>query len=1027
MRISVKPEHLRVAGSFALIVTAYCVYSLAAVPFIEPEYKAESHEEITDEERGRANQAVTNQRADLRRWFQEGDWELTSPKIIETPQGKLLLKEYHPNPDDAHEITLNPCTMIFMPEGRSENEDERLRRAIVLRSPDGATLRFAEEIDLKRGQVGSKIVAGNMPGKITIRSDQRMPGPEDDLLIVTKQVKLDNDVISTPQLVEFSYGPNRGRGREMRLMLTTAAEKAAQPTLPAAKLFELARDVYMRMESADIDVLPGGQSPRPPEKAAQSGPPKPPVEITCQGLFQFDMRTYVATFHKHVDVLRLNRDLPSDQLACERLAVHFEQDPTAAPADPAQGKSSTPRLRPRLIVAEGNPVKLDARSSGVEARGRRLEYDVQDRSGKLFDNEEALLRQTDPATRLVREIHARELEFESDPASPSGPPRKIDARGKGWLRGSPPANPGQEIYVRWTSRLTFYPFEGSQVLSIRGGAHVAMAETGSLEADEIHLWLLKAPPGAAVPSFGGSPGEGGLVPEKMMARGHVKPNAPQLEGIVRQMNVWFAKVEPAPVAAAGAAPAAAEPPPPEPEKKTDRGPPSQRWHVSGDLLNVQARFRGGQTEVTEVTLDGDARCAELPLPRPPGQPLPPSSQKSEQPLVITGEQFHLVQPTPESATVEITGRPARAVAQGLTLVGGSEKKTGKIHLRRATNQLWIPGEGSLTLPVDQDMEGRKLANPQPLTVVWQGRMDFDGLVARFQKDVIAFNEEITLKTPDMQVVFKEPVRFDGSQKGNPTQMERLICRQGVDLDHRQMQGRNLASWERMKAKDLTYEHSSGDMEAAGPGTITRTWLDDGSSSTAMPGASPKKGQAKKAASLPPEPRARLIYLHATFDDKMTGNQRRETVNLHRRVAAVYGPVQRWQSTIDPNFRERLGEEGFVLDCDELQVAREGVSRDNQSTMELTGTGNILIVGADFTARARNVHYSSRKDMLVLSGDGRVPASFYRQQRNGSNPTEFSAGRIQYQPKSQDLKVDDFQSLDVKDLQTNKPADTKALK
>src|SRR5581483_2540997 len=114
----------------------------------------------------------------------------------------------------------------------------------------------------------------------------------------------------------------------------------------------------------------------------------------------------------------------------------------------------------------------------------------------------------------------------------------------------------------------------------------------------------------------------------------------------------------------------------------------------------------------------------------------------------------------------------------------------------------------------------------------------------------------------------------------------------------------------------------------------------------------------------------------------------------------------------PNNRDNLGQEGFVLNCDELVVTREGVSREDQSAMELDGSGNILIVGFDFTARARSVTYSSRKDLLVLSGDGRVPATFYREQKRGSHPTQFSAGRIQYQLKSQDLKVDDFESLDV---------------
>ena len=96
--------------------------------------------------------------------------------------------------------------------------------------------------------------------------------------------------------------------------------------------------------------------------------------------------------------------------------------------------------------------------------------------------------------------------------------------------------------------------------------------------------------------------------------------------------------------------------------------------------------------------------------------------------------------------------------------------------------------------------------------------------------------------------------------------------------------------------------------------------------------------------------------------------------------------------------------------------------------QLAGTfSRPCLLGYDFTARGRNLHYSSRKDMLVLSGDGRVPASFYRQQKNGSNPTQFSAGRIQYQPKSQDLNIRDFESLDVKDLQTKKPDDNKGLK
>lgn len=1018
-------KQIRVAVSFLAVVAAYCVYALAAVPLIEPEDTLSEQGTVTEDEREEALASVARQRAGLKRWFKEGDWELTSPKILETDQAKLLLREYHANKDDPHEVTLIPCTMIFLPEGNFENEEERLRRATVMRSPEGARLRFAEPIDLKKGQVGSKIEGGELLGKVTIHSGQRLPGPEDDLLLLTERVTLKDDVVTTPYLVEFFQGANQGRGREMRLTLTSDAEKQADPTLPAAKSFELARDVYMRMESTDGDILMGGPAPTRPADGAASKP-KPPVEITCRGAFQFDMRGYVATFHKQVHVVRLNAVGPSDTLTCEKLALHFEPDPTAVSADGSKPKGGAVKLRPKLIVADGNPVILESPSNAVDARGRRLEYDVQTRSGKLFDDEEAVLRQNDPVSHQVREIHARELEFESDPASPSGPPRRVDARGKGWLRGSPPANPQQQIFVRWASRLTFYPYEGSQLLSIRGAAHVESAGTGALDADEIHIWLRKS---AGGPQASVLPGmsTGGFVPEKMTAIGNVRPDTPQLQGLVGRLSIWFEREPPAPVAPAGTV-AAAPPPEPEPQKPEEQVPPSQRWHVSGDLVKAQILLRagGGKSEVKQLTLDGHARCAELPMPVGRDRPLP---EKPEQLLVMTGEQFHLSQPAPPDATVRITGRPARVEARGMTLVGGGESQPGTIHLRRTTNRLWIPGPGRLELPVAEDMQGRALARPQRLNVVWQGRMDFDGVEAHFQrgdetqKEVVASTDESTLITPDLKVLFNEPVRFDGTGSGRRPQVERLFCQQGVRIDRRERQAGKWTSWERLTARDLVYHYSSGDLEADGPGAITRTWLDSGDQAMSLPNGSRKQpAQTRKPPPVSAPKGPRLVYLNATFDDKLTGNQKRETMTLHRRVKSVYGPVRNWQAQIDPNYPHRLGTEGFVIRCDTLQLDKTGVTPDNQPTMELTGKGNTIIEGSDFSSRCCDVHYASGRGLLTLSGDGRAPATFYRNQRLGQNPLDFSAGRILYYPKTQKLSVENFESLDVTNLPSKKPAD-----
>ena len=84
-------------------------------------------------------------------------------------------------------VQIVPCTMIFLPEGNF-SEEERQRRAIILQSPQGAILQF-DAFDLKQGKVG-KLIAGKLIGAVTIRSDQRDPGPQDDLQIITSDVDM---------------------------------------------------------------------------------------------------------------------------------------------------------------------------------------------------------------------------------------------------------------------------------------------------------------------------------------------------------------------------------------------------------------------------------------------------------------------------------------------------------------------------------------------------------------------------------------------------------------------------------------------------------------------------------------------------------------------------------------------------------------------------------------------------------------------------------------------------------------------
>lgn len=1048
----------RIAGSFLVVITTWWVYSLAAVPLIEPEESRHEGAAPSQLDRQLALSAVREQRAGLGCWFSGDDWELTSPKIVETRQGKLLLKRWWPDPDDEYEVHLEPCTMIFMPEGRVEDEAERQRRAVVLRAPE-ARLRFDEKIDLPGGKLGKRITGGQLIGAVAIRSQQRSPGPEDDLLITTRDVTLQEERITTPHRVDFIYGPNRGNGVEMLLLLTTPAEKAAAekagagPPPGAVKLFQLEREVSMRIEPGDAELFPAPAGPTKPVAPRGPGKANPPVEVTCLGAFQFDAHEYKAVFHDHVEVLRLNAEGGSDQMLCERLTLTFEPDPTAGAKSGAANEAAAgndkpsggmPKLRPKSLSARGNPVRLNSPSRGVEARGQRLEYDIQKRSGKLTDPDEAMLQQLDPVRGELQEVHAPRLDFESAPPESPGPPRMVRAWGRGWLRGNPPSNPGQTLTASWLTGLHFRPFKGSQVLSIWGKAHVAMSGSGGMDAESIHLWLRPAASGAAAGATAGSPGQSGFSPQRMLAQGHVHLNSPEMEAWVGVMRVWFTEPPPAPVAAP-ADPNAPPPPPPPPKQESL---PKRRYLVSGDVLHGQAIFRGGKWDVSEMTLDGHMQCKERPLAAaavaartPRGEPMartPRGEPTDDEPLVITGDQLHLTQPTPENATVEVVGQPARVDARKMTLIGGDDGETGSIVLHRATNHLSIPGPGTLALPIDQDMQGRPLAEPQPLTITWRGRLEFDGQEAQFEDHVVARNTESTLRTPLLRTIFSEPVHFGGEDER--PQIDRLVCRQGVQIEHCLREAGRLAAWERLDARDLDYEYVSGDILAHGPGSITRTWIDDGESPALMPAAPAPRNPAGpgrmpvRQTSARPDARPKaqaqasakhqqktLVYLNSTFELEMTGNQRRENVMLHRRVVTVYGPINDWRGKLDANRPETVGERGFVLNCDQLETAKSDTTDAKGSAMVLVGRGNAVIEGTDFVARADRLTYKSTTDRLVLEGNGRTPAELMRQVATGARPQKTAAGRISYWPKTQWVQIDDFRSLDFSILQANDDA------
>ena len=183
------------------------------------------------------------------------------------------------------------------------------------------------------------------------------------------------DRIITPHQVDFRLGPNQGTGRGLDIHLAPSANPVVNSPAPGfggINSLTLKRDVRMRLYPGQADMFPGISAPTPSPAAVANRPTveaadNPPVDITCEAAFHFDVTRYVATFNKHVDVLRINPDGPSDQLNCEVLSIFFEPADVGTTATEFGGA----RQQPRQARAPPASRLGDARRHSLALRGYR--------------------------------------------------------------------------------------------------------------------------------------------------------------------------------------------------------------------------------------------------------------------------------------------------------------------------------------------------------------------------------------------------------------------------------------------------------------------------------------------------------------------------------------------------------------------------------------------------------------------------------------------------------------------------------
>ncbi|MGD0519135.1 MAG: hypothetical protein ABSA26_16490, partial [Thermoguttaceae bacterium] len=789
------PRLIHAAVSFAIVLMAYLLYARVAVPLIEPSI-AGSSGTIAG---GNPSETGEDQRiALLEKIFPPGALDLKKTKVLENDQVMLLLENYK-TLDDGR-VKLEPCTMVFLYDGPAEDEAQRLRQSIILQAPEGAILKFDEPIDLTRLKI-SRLVGGSLLGKITISSQGKSPGPEDDLLIHTSEVQLNEHEVWTRNQVEFTWGKNSGSGRDMHIKLLADPSKIGKdrnaPKVTGIELFEMRHIKGVHIESPPS--APAATSPTHKQTngfLSSTDVSNQPVDITCEGPFTFNVVKRVATFADNVLVSRVNPNGPSDQIQSELLSIYFAARDNSKP-----DSDNLSNLEPERIEALGNPVLINAPMKNLIGRGERLEYNKKTNLMSLDGGPDVFLRYE------TNEIHAPSLQYQSLEQNSLG---RAAAQGPGWLIGQFDGNPESRIEARWNDKLHIEPKDQYQVISFTGGAVLNFPGFGTLGAKEIFFWLKQTPSGSPRPEY-------------MKAQNQVTINSTRLTAALeQQLEVWFEEKD------TSHSPSSQSSTSPANQGQAASGnqspaalvrPDASRQHfkISGGKLQARMKLNDQQIEdIVDLVIQDGVRLEET-----------QTSAPDEHPIFIQGDRLHGTNLFSQNTVVKVTGRPAHCEARGLGLTGSN------INLNRGINRLWIEGPGRMDFPLSGNMFGQSLAAGHAkamsgtLLIDWQKGMDFDGSTAKFEESVSASTPQFHLQTSILEVKLKRPISFSDPklQDQDQNEVENLSCWGGVFLENHLLDDRGQpTSYDRMQAADLAINLQNGALSAGGPGWLNRVFL-----------------------------------------------------------------------------------------------------------------------------------------------------------------------------------------------------------
>jgi hypothetical protein len=308
----------------------------------------------------------------------------------------------------------------------------------------------------------------------------------------------------------------------------------------------------------------------------------------------------------------------------------------------------------------------------------------------------------------------------------------------------------------------------------------------------------------------------------------------------------------------------------------------------------------------------------------------------------------------------------------------------------------------------------------PFEIRWQGGLVFDGRTIVVRRNILAEGPDDALRCDELAARLTADVEFGKRVDQSAIDLAEVECRGHVVMDHKARDAVGITSHERVELARLSVNQQTGAMNGDGPGVIRSTHFSDQLAALANPAA---------AAANPMPPRnAKLHFLRVDFQDRLAGNLFTRELSFFTRVRTVYGPVDAWEQELDSDRPEQLPPETLTLTSDELGINEDPLAARNRpqgpaqiggqslGPIQLRATGNVRIEGQSptqgaFNATAERVSYEQGKELFILEGTDRAPATLWHREQIGGQQIENAARKIQYNRLSGKIEQDGVQRFE----------------